>query len=121
MSKNAGGRHISSSHSIAMISSPSFARRIKLIDFQETMSKTWQSSISVSQTCLSIIPLSATRSICVIITWQSWDFIPLNHCFFVSRYLRMLPQYQELTLIPSRQLKVWSSSFLDRVKQDGLQ
>jgi hypothetical protein len=68
ISKNAGGRYISSSHSMAMISTSSFVRRFKLIDFQETMSKTWKESISLSRTCLSIIPLSATGSICFIIT-----------------------------------------------------
>jgi hypothetical protein len=91
MSKNAGGMYISSSFMIVTISSCSLPSFFMLIDFQVMTSKKWQSPVSVWRTCGSIIPWIAIGSICIIMTWQSWDFIPLKIFLFGSRYLLMSP------------------------------
>jgi hypothetical protein len=100
MSKNAGGRYISSSHSMAMISSSSFARRFKLIHFWETTSKTWQRSTSVSYVLVHY-PSKSNRK------------YMHHHHMTVMR----LHYTEPLFLCPD----ICGCSFLDRVKQDGLQ
>jgi hypothetical protein len=101
--KNEGGNTISKLTRHWTTSFCSFMSLFGLIAFYEISLRKTHSITIVNLTFSGRIPLSATRSNCVIRTWQSWDFKFVNFFSFIFILPCIFEEYPDGTFILFKQ------------------
>jgi len=119
MSKNAGGKYISSWHNVmtaSFSSSSNMARSRTLLHM--TMKKK-HNRVMACLTLLGKMSRMAMANNCCIKMWQSWDFKPTNFRSFNCTRLLIFEEYPYGTLTRCKHWQKIFFSFLDKAWQVG--